>query len=152
MLNLNKVTIAGCLGTDPRVTDAGERGLFAQLSVATNEVWGSESHQQHTEWHTVVLKGQMATFANEYLLKGDVVYVEGRIRTRRYLNEEQVECFVKEIRATEIKLISKARANQQQPQQPQQQPQQRQPQQQQRQQQQRQQQSSQIHRPGYVTG
>lgn len=120
--------------------------MFAQLIVATNEVWGSESHQQHTEWHTVVLKGQMANFANEYLLKGDVVYVEGRIRTRRYLNEEQVECFVKEIRATEIKLISKARANQQQPQQPQQ----RQPQQQP--QQQRQQQSSQIHRPGYVTG
>ena len=151
MLNLNKVTIAGCLGTDPRVTDAGERGLFAQLSVATNEVWGSESHQQHTEWHTVVLKGQMATFANEYLLKGDVVYVEGRIRTRRYLNEEQVECFVKEIRATEIKLISKARANQQQPQQPQQRQSQQQPQQRQPQQQ-RQQQSSQIHRPGYVTG
>jgi len=141
MLNLNKVTIAGCLGSDPRVTDAGERGLSAQLSVATNEVWGSESHQQHTEWHTVVLKEQMANFANEYLLKGDVVYVEGRIRTRRYVNEQQVECFVKEIRATEIKLISKARANQQQPQQRQQQ-----------QPQQRQQQSSQIPRPGYVTG
>ena len=82
----NKVILIGHLGADPigRYTKTGRS--TANFSLATNESWKQQSGKtvEHTEWHVVVAWDKLADFANEYLYKGQLVSIEGSIRTRSW--------------------------------------------------------------------
>lgn len=85
-MSVNKVILVGRLGNDPEVREI-QSGKIANLSLATSETWKDKSgeRQERTEWHRVVIyNGNLAGLAETYLHKGDQVYIEGSIRTRKY--------------------------------------------------------------------
>lgn len=102
--SVNKVILVGHVGQDPesRYTPSGT--AVVNLSVATNETWrDSEGNdQESTEWHRVVLWGKQAEFAAQYLKKGQLVYVEGRLQTRNWEDKNKVKRYVTETRASTI--------------------------------------------------
>ena len=81
--SVNKVIIVGNLGQDPEARFTPQGTAVTNLSVATNESWKNQSGelQDRTEWHRVVMYGKMAETASEYMKKGQMVYVEGRLQT-----------------------------------------------------------------------
>ena len=107
MASVNKVILIGNLGRDPetRYTTGGD--AIANLNIATTEQWKDKSgeKQEKTEWHRVVLFGRQAEIAGEYLKKGRSVYVEGRLKTRKWQDKEGVEKYTTEIVAEEMKML-----------------------------------------------
>ncbi len=110
--SVNKVILVGHVGQDPepRYTAAGT--AVVNLSVATNEVRrDSEGNdQESTEWHRVVLFGKRAEFAGNYAKKGRLVYVEGRLQTRKWEDKNKVERWSTEVIADNITLLGPAQA------------------------------------------
>ena len=90
MASVNKVILIGNLGRDPETRYLPSGDAVTNISIATTEKWrdkGGET-QEHTEWHRVAFFGKTAEIAGEYLKKGSPVYVEGRIRTRKWQDKE----------------------------------------------------------------
>ncbi len=88
---VNKVTLIGNLGRDPELFQTQNGQAVARLSVATNEVWMKDGERQRrTEWHRVLVWGPRAQRTAQ-LRKGMPVYVEGRLRTRRFTNADNME-------------------------------------------------------------
>lgn len=97
---VNKVIIVGRLGQDPEVRYAPSGAAFANLSVATSEQWRDKAtgeQKEQTEWHRVVLSGKLAEVAGEYLRKGSEVYLEGKLRTRKWTDQAGIEKYTTEI-------------------------------------------------------
>lgn len=97
---VNKVIIVGRLGQDPEVRYAPSGVAFANLSVATSEQWRDKQtgeQKELTEWHRVVLSGKLAEVAGEYLRKGSEVYLEGKLRTRKWTDQAGIEKYTTEI-------------------------------------------------------
>lgn len=97
---VNKVIIVGRLGQDPEVRYAPSGAAFANLSVATSEQWRDKQtgeQKEQTEWHRVVLSGKLAEVAGEYLRKGAEVYLEGKLRTRKWTDQSGVEKYTTEV-------------------------------------------------------
>lgn len=87
MASVNKVVLLGRLGRDPETRYASDGGTpICHLAVATSRRYKDRNgeRQEETEWHIVVLFGRAAEIAQQYLLKGSEVYIEGRLRTRSY--------------------------------------------------------------------
>jgi single-strand DNA-binding protein len=88
--SINKVILVGHIGSKPegRYTPSGTS--TATFSIATNEVWtdGDKGRQERTEWHNIVAWNKQADFATEYLQKGQLVYVEGRLQTRKWTDRD----------------------------------------------------------------
>ena len=87
---INKVILIGTLGRDPEVRYAANGNAIANLSVATSEQWTDRNtgqRQERTEWHRVVLFGKVAEIAGQYLRKGSQVYLEGRLQTRKWTDQ-----------------------------------------------------------------
>ncbi|HEY2934338.1 MAG TPA: single-stranded DNA-binding protein [Acidobacteriota bacterium] len=86
MSSVNKVILVGRLGRDPEVRYTPSGAPVANFSVATDEVWKDKSgeRQQRTEWHNIVVWNKLAEICGQYLTKGKLVYLEGRIQTREY--------------------------------------------------------------------
>lgn len=108
MASVNKVTLIGNLGADPelRATAAGE--YICNLRLATTDKWKDKTTgeaRETTEWHRVVLYRRLAEIAGEYLRKGAPVYIEGRLRTRKWQDREGKERFTTEIEAGELKML-----------------------------------------------
>ncbi|NEX60637.1 single-stranded DNA-binding protein [Noviherbaspirillum galbum] len=108
MATLNKVTLIGHLGRDPerRVTANGD--AVAQFTLATSETWKDKAtgeKKQATEWHRVVLYRRLAEIAGEYLKKGSLAYVEGRLQTRKWTGKDDIERTVVEIVADDLRLL-----------------------------------------------
>jgi single-strand DNA-binding protein len=108
MATLNKVTLIGYLGRDPerRVTANGD--AVAQFTLATTESWKDKAtgeKKQVTEWHRVVLYRKLAEIAGEYLKKGSLAYVEGRLQTRKYTGKDEIERTIVEIVADDLRLL-----------------------------------------------
>jgi single-strand DNA-binding protein len=108
MASVNKVILIGNLGADPemRTTSAGES--ICNLRLATTDKWKDKATgeaRDATEWHRVVLYRRLAEIAGEYLKKGSPVYVEGRLRTRKWQDKEGKERFTTEIEAGELKML-----------------------------------------------
>jgi len=82
--SVNKVILVGNLGQDPESRFTPQGTAVTNLSIATNESWKDQNGetQDRTEWHRVVMYGRMAETAVEYMRKGQMVYVEGRLNTR----------------------------------------------------------------------
>ncbi|UCH62282.1 MAG: single-stranded DNA-binding protein [Fidelibacterota bacterium] len=102
--SVNKVILVGHVGADPepRYTSAGT--AVVNLRMATNEVWRDPEgkDQESTEWHRVVLWGKQAEFAANYIKKGQLIYVEGRLQTRTWEDRDKVERRTTEVRANVI--------------------------------------------------
>ena len=134
---VNKAIIVGRLGQDPEVRYMPNGNAVANMTVATSEEWKDQQGQQQSrvEWHRIVMYKRLAEIAGEYLRKGSKVYLEGKMQTREWTDQQQVKRYTTEIIAHEMQMLDGA---------PQQQGQQQaQPMQQQRQQPAQQQQSQQ---------
>lgn len=97
---VNKVIIVGRLGQDPEVRYAPSGAAFANMTVATSEQWRDKQtgeQKEQTEWHRVVLSGNIAKVAGEYLRKGSEVYLEGKLRTRKWTDKSGTEKYTTEI-------------------------------------------------------
>lgn len=97
---VNKVIILGRLGQDPEVRYAPSGTAFANLTVATSEQWRDKQtgeQKEQTEWHRVVISGKLAEIAGEYLRKGSEVYLEGKLRTRKWTDQSGVEKYTTEV-------------------------------------------------------
>lgn len=108
--NLNKVMLIGRLGRDPEVRYTQGGTAVANLRLATSEQWTDRDgqKQERTEWHTVVLWGRQAEVAGEYLSKGRLVYVEGRLETRKWQDKDGQDRYNTEIRAQNFQMLDRA--------------------------------------------
>jgi single-strand DNA-binding protein len=91
MASVNKVIIVGNLGRDPETRYMPDGAALANASVATTFTWkdkASGEKKEETEWHRVTFRGRLAEIAGEYLKKGSQVYIEGRLRTRKWQDKE----------------------------------------------------------------
>ena len=108
MASINKVILIGNLGADPemRATAAGES--ICNLRLATTDKWKDKATgeaRETTEWHRVVLYRRLAEIAGEYLKKGSPVYIEGRLRTRKWQDKDDNERATTEIEGNELKML-----------------------------------------------
>jgi single-strand DNA-binding protein len=91
MASVNKVILVGNLGRDPEVRYSPDGAAICNLSVATTSQWKDKSsgeRREETEWHRVVLYNRLAEVAGEYLKKGRQVYIEGRLKTRKWQDKD----------------------------------------------------------------
>lgn len=108
MASVNKVILIGNLGRDPETRYAPSGGAICNVSIATTRNWkdkASGEKREETEWHRVVFYDRLAEIAGEYLKKGRPVYVEGRLKTRKWQDKEGQERFTTEIIAEEMQLL-----------------------------------------------
>jgi single-strand DNA-binding protein len=107
MASVNKVILIGNLGKDPETRYLPSGDAVTNISVATTDSWKDKSgeKQEHTEWHRVAFFGKTAEIAGEYLKKGSPVYIEGRIRTRKWQDKEGNDKYSTEIVADRMQLL-----------------------------------------------
>ena len=107
--SLNKVILIGNLGQDPEARFTPQGTAVTNLSIATNESWKDQSGetQDRTEWHRVVMYGRMAETATEYMKKGQMVYVEGRLHTREWEDQNQIKRKTTEIRCDNFTMLGR---------------------------------------------
>jgi single-strand DNA-binding protein len=105
---INKVIIIGHLGQDPEVRALPSGSSIANLRIATTESWKdkqSGEFKEQTEWHTVVLFGRTAEVAAEYLKKGSQVFIEGRLRTRKWQDKTGNDRYSTEIVGNDMQML-----------------------------------------------
>jgi single-strand DNA-binding protein len=107
MASVNKVILIGNLGKDPEVRYLPSGDAVTNISVATTDTWKDKNgeKQEHTEWHRVAFFGKTAEIAGEYLKKGSPVYIEGRIRTRKWQDKEGQDRYSTEVVADRMQLL-----------------------------------------------
>lgn len=108
MASVNKVILVGNLGADPETRYMPNGDAVANIRLATTESWkdkASGEKREITEWHRVVFYRKLAEIAGQYLKKGSAVYVEGRIRTRKWQDKEGQERYTTEIEASEMQML-----------------------------------------------
>ncbi len=108
MSGVNKVILLGNLGSDPEVRTLESGTKVANFNIATNEFYKDRSgeRQKRTEWHRLSLWDRLAEIAEEYLKKGNQVYVEGRLRTRQWEDKEGNNRSTTEIRVDNMVMLS----------------------------------------------
>jgi single-strand DNA-binding protein len=105
---INKVILIGHLGADPETRAMPSGMQVANLRLATTESWKDKSsgeQQERTEWHNVALFGRLGEIAAEYLRKGSQVYIEGRLRTRKWQDKEGRDRYTTEIVGSEMQML-----------------------------------------------
>ena len=108
MASVNKVILVGNLGRDPEVRYTAEGSAITSISVATTSTWkdrNSGERREETEWHRVTFFGRLAEIAGEYLKKGRSVYIEGRLKTRKYTDANGVEKYATDIIAEQMQML-----------------------------------------------
>ncbi|KWT98444.1 single-stranded DNA-binding protein [Variovorax sp. WDL1] len=109
-MSINKVIIVGNLGNDPEMNILPSGEAVANFSVATSERWTdkeSGERKEQTEWHRVTVYGKLADVVAQYVTKGRQVYIEGKLRTRKYTDKDGVEKYTTEIVGRELQLLGK---------------------------------------------
>jgi single-strand DNA-binding protein len=104
---LNKVMLIGRLGADPEVRYTPDGAMITTFRLATDEQWKDKSGErvQKTEWHRVVTFGRLAEICGNYLNKGKLVYVEGRIQTRSWEDKEGAKRYMTEVVAQNMQML-----------------------------------------------
>jgi single-strand DNA-binding protein len=108
MAAVNKVILVGNLGKDPETRYSPDGGAICNINIATTETWKDKAtgeKKEATEWHRVVLYSRLAEIAGEYLKKGRSVYIEGRLKTRKWTDKEGVEKYTTEVIASELQML-----------------------------------------------
>lgn len=106
---INKAILLGNLGADPEIHYTKSGKSVATFSLATTERWKGQDGQmqESTEWHKIVVWGKLAEICGEYLQKGSRVYIEGRIQTRKWQDQNGNDRYTTEIIAKEMKMLDK---------------------------------------------
>jgi single-strand DNA-binding protein len=109
MASVNKVILIGNLGRDPELKFTPSGVPIAKFSIATTERFKDSdgNPREQTEWHNIVLWRRLAEIANEYLKKGSPVYIEGRIQTRSWEDENGQKRYMTEIQGDRIQLLGR---------------------------------------------
>src|SRR5262245_28076333 len=105
---VNKVILIGNLGKDPETRYMPSGSAVTNLTLATSESWKDKQtgeNQERTEWHKVAMFGKLAEIAAEYLRKGSQVYIEGKLRTRKWQDKEGKDRWTTEIVADEMNML-----------------------------------------------
>lgn len=105
---INKVILVGNLGQDPETRSTPGGTTVTNIRVATSESWRDKQSgemKEQTEWHTVVMWGRLGEIAGEYLKKGSQVYIEGRLRTRKWQDRQGGDRYTTEIVASEMQML-----------------------------------------------
>ena len=108
MASVNKVILVGNLGRDPETRYMPDGAAITNVSLATSFQWtdkASGEKKEETEWHRIVFRARLAEIVGEYLKKGSQIYVEGRLRTRKWQNKEGQDVYTTEVMATEMKML-----------------------------------------------
>lgn len=116
MASINKVIIIGRMGRDPEIRYTQSGQAVANFSIATDETYMGKDGQkvEKTEWHKIVAWGKQAEFIGSYLGKGRLVYVEGKIETRKWADQNGQERYTTEIKAERVQALDKRPDGQQQ--------------------------------------
>lgn len=119
MTSLNKCLLIGRLGKDPEVRFTPNDNAVCNFSLATTESWKdkqSGDKREETTWHNITMYGKLAEIAGLYLTKGSSVYLEGRIKTRKYQDRQAgADKYITEIVCDEMKMLGGKREGQQAP-------------------------------------
>jgi single-strand DNA-binding protein len=105
---INKVILVGNLGQDPETRYMPSGGAVTNFTLATNESWKdkqSGEQKERTEWHKVAMFNRLAEVAAEYLRKGSQVYVEGKLRTRKWQDKDGNDRYTTEVIADEMQML-----------------------------------------------
>jgi single-strand DNA-binding protein len=109
MSGVNKVILVGRLGTDPEMRSTQSGTQVCSLSLATSETWVKDGkREEKTEWHKIVLWGRQAELAQKYLKKGRMVYIEGKLQTRTWQDQQGQKRYTTEIVANNLQFIDGA--------------------------------------------
>ena len=109
---LNKVMLIGHLGDDVKMTHFDGGGCIGRFPLATNETYTNKSTNEkvtNTDWHNIVVRNKAAEICEKYLAKGDKVYVEGRIKTRKWQGEDWQDRYTTEVNVDEFTFLSTKR-------------------------------------------
>ncbi|GAB1233204.1 single-stranded DNA-binding protein [Ferrigenium sp. UT5] len=106
-MSVNKAILIGRLGKDPETRYMTNGEAVTNVSLATSENYKDKSgeKQERTEWHNLVFYRRLAEIAGEYLKKGSLIYVEGRIQNRKYQDKEGRDRYISEIVVNEMKML-----------------------------------------------
>ena len=110
MASLNKMQVIGNLGADPEIRYMPDGTPTATVTVATTDTWKDKNtgeKKEKTEWHRVVFFKGLAEVVGEYLKKGSQIYVEGKLRTRKWTDKEGIDRYTTEIVAQEMQMLGK---------------------------------------------
>ena len=104
---VNKVTLIGRLGKDPDIRYTPDGTMVTNFTLATDEQWKDKNGEkvQKTEWHRIVSFGKLAEICGNYLVKGKLVFVEGRIQTRSWEDKDGVKRYTTEIVASNMQML-----------------------------------------------
>jgi single-strand DNA-binding protein len=108
MASVNKVILIGNLGRDPETRYSADGAAITNITLATTDRWkdkASGEMKEQTEWHRVAFFGRLAEIAGEYLRKGRPVYIEGRLRTRKWQDKEGQDRYTTEIVADQMQML-----------------------------------------------
>ena len=106
-MSLNKVILIGRLGRDPETRYMPNGDAVCNFSIATSENWKDQSGQkkERAEWHNITMYRKLAEIAAQYLKKGSLVYLEGKIQSRKYTGKDGIERTAYEIVCSEMKML-----------------------------------------------
>lgn len=104
---VNKVILVGNLGNDPEIRYMPNGNAVANLSIATSESWKDQqgNMQERTEWHRVTMYRRLAEIAGEYLKKGSQIYLEGKLQTRKWQDQQGQDRYTTEIIADQMQML-----------------------------------------------
>ncbi len=111
MKGVNKVILVGSLGADPQSKSFPNGGSVCNFSIATSEKWKDKQSGQlneSTEWHRIVVKNRLGEIAQQYLKKGSKVYIEGKLRTRTWKDQNNQEHYTTEVHAETMQMLDSA--------------------------------------------
>jgi len=114
--SLNKVMLIGNLGKDPESREMGDGTKMAKFPIATTETYKNRQGEKvsNTEWHNIVLWRGLAEVAINWLKKGDSVYIEGKLKTRSWEDENGVKKYATDIQADNLSMLGSRRDNESQ--------------------------------------
>ena len=107
--SLNKVMLIGNLGDDVKMVNFDDGGCLGRFPIATNESYNNKQTGEkvvNTEWHNVVVKNKAAEICEKYLSKGDRIYIEGRIKTRKWQAEDGKDRYSTEINVNDFTFLT----------------------------------------------
>ena len=108
MAGINKVIIVGNLGNDPEIRTMPNGEQVANITVATSESWKDKNtgeRKETVEWHRIVLYRRLAEIAGQYLTKGSQVYIEGRLKTRKWQDNNGQDRYTTEIQGDNLQML-----------------------------------------------
>lgn len=106
---LNKVMLIGHLGDDVKMHYFDDKNCVGRFPLATNETYTSKQTNErvtNTEWHNIIVRNKAAEICEKYLSKGDKVYIEGRIKTRKWTDDKGIERYSTEIQCTDFTFLT----------------------------------------------